>query len=151
MRRSTPRNPTTDAKKLHGSGSRGLIAGQTTIPRRNVGKRTGFPCRSGDASASRAIAIRPPLPPRRRAARAGGGALVEQARLRGERAEEPARDLDRFLAALGPRRLRAQLAPTDSLGPALADHAGLPALGEQLASVAALAQLVLGTADHAAA
>src|SRR5262245_54429728 len=93
--------------------------------------------------ASRAVALRAALPPRRRAARARRGELVEQPRILGQRADQPARDPDRLLAALGPHRLSAQLAATDPLGPALADHAGLPALGEQLASVAQLAQLLV--------
>src|SRR5690242_10268687 len=78
--------------------------------------------------ASHAITRRPALPPCRGAARACRRELVEQPRILGERTDEPARDPHRLVAMLRPRRLRPQLASADPLGPALADHAGLPPL-----------------------
>src|SRR5438876_145294 len=97
------------------------------------------------------VARRPSLPPGRRAARAGDRQLIEQARVPGQRADQAARDPDRLVAALGPRRDPAQLAAADPLRPALTDDARLRPLGGQLAAVAALAQPVARTAVHAAA
>src|SRR5690242_10207232 len=107
--------------------------------------------RRAHESCGHAIALRATLPPRGGATRASGGERIEQPRISGERGDQPPRDPDRLVFALGPRGLRAELAAADPLRPALPDHACLPALGEQFATVAVLAEMVVDTADHDAA